>query len=189
MITHEGPVYAVDGGAIWNLNLASAVQRCRDIVDDDSQIIVDVVVCAAHDLTKWTDQKNTVGNYLRAKDIKDYHVGMSDFIEVVEAYPKVNFRYFVQPSQKLPGTGLDTIKVDNATITWPMQLIGRDDGAAILGAGEGYMFKKISEWKNSPDLQKEYPAVGQYLSHVMTEVRESYNQKQKSNEGNPDLTS
>ena len=29
MITHEGPVYTVDGGVIWNTNLAAAVQRCK----------------------------------------------------------------------------------------------------------------------------------------------------------------
>jgi hypothetical protein len=95
MITHPGPLYTVDGGVVWNLNLASAVQRCREIVDDDSQITVDVVVCAAHDIKDWTNKGDTVNNYLRYKDINEYHVGMNDFLETKNAFPKVNFRYYV----------------------------------------------------------------------------------------------
>jgi len=35
----------MDGGTVWNTNLVSAVERCREIVDDDSQITLDVIVC------------------------------------------------------------------------------------------------------------------------------------------------
>ena len=34
----------VDGGIIWNLNIDSAVEKCRQIVDDDSQIVIDVII-------------------------------------------------------------------------------------------------------------------------------------------------
>ena len=35
----------MDGGTVWNTNLVSAVERCREIVEDDSQITLDVIVC------------------------------------------------------------------------------------------------------------------------------------------------
>lgn len=35
----------MDGGTVWNINLASAVQQCMEIVDDYSDIIVDVAIC------------------------------------------------------------------------------------------------------------------------------------------------
>ena len=34
----------MDGGTVWNTNLVSAVERCREIVDDDSNITLDVIV-------------------------------------------------------------------------------------------------------------------------------------------------
>ena len=45
---------------------------------------------------------------------------MNDFLETKNAFPNVTFRYYIQPTAKLAGSGLDTIKLDNKTITWPM---------------------------------------------------------------------
>ena len=39
----EFDVTCVDGGTLWNNNFMSAIQRCREIVDNDSDIIVDMV--------------------------------------------------------------------------------------------------------------------------------------------------
>lgn len=46
-ITHKGDpdFYTSDGGVAWGTNIVSAVDRCREQVDDDSQITIDVVVC------------------------------------------------------------------------------------------------------------------------------------------------
>jgi hypothetical protein len=33
----------IDGGSVWNLDIVSAVERCRELVDDDSKIFVDVI--------------------------------------------------------------------------------------------------------------------------------------------------
>ena len=35
----------VDGGLFNNLDLADAILKCREIVDDDSKIIVDIIMC------------------------------------------------------------------------------------------------------------------------------------------------
>lgn len=34
-----------DGSTAWNSNLVSAVDKCRDLVDNDSQIIIDIIIC------------------------------------------------------------------------------------------------------------------------------------------------
>ena len=61
----EGYV-VMDGGTVYNTNLVSAVNRCKEIVgDDESKIILDIVVCSSHSLAKWEDKKDTLGNYLR----------------------------------------------------------------------------------------------------------------------------
>jgi len=61
----EEGLVVMDGGTVYNTNLVSAVQRCREIVDDESKIIIDIVVCSSHSLPEWTDKKSTIGNYLR----------------------------------------------------------------------------------------------------------------------------
>jgi hypothetical protein len=46
----------VDGGLFNNLDLADAILKCRDIVDDDSKIIVDIIMCFEGPIhvKKWT---------------------------------------------------------------------------------------------------------------------------------------
>lgn len=95
---------------------------------------------------------------------------MNDFLETKNAYPNVTFRYYVQPTEKLAGTGLKMIQLDNKTITWPMQLQGRKDGAAAVKAGEGFFFKHMDLWQKSPELKAEFPRVSQYIKHVQTEL-------------------
>lgn len=48
-------VIAIDGGSVWNTNLVSAVQRCREIVDDDSKITIDIIVCGSNKIKTWTN--------------------------------------------------------------------------------------------------------------------------------------
>jgi len=72
----------MDGGTVYNTNLVSAVQRCKEVVgDDESKIILDIVVCSANSLEEWTDKKNTLGNYLRFQDAKTYNNDMADILE------------------------------------------------------------------------------------------------------------
>ena len=84
----------------------------------------------------------------------------------MQAFPKVNFRYFVPPSQYLPGNGLGMLDFSNDTSTWPMQMIGRQDGANALQSGEGFLFNKMKDWNESADLQQQFPNVGDYVHHV-----------------------
>lgn len=51
---------AMDGGVIWGINIATAIHRCMEIVDDESQIIVDILMCSASDhLEKWEQTGST----------------------------------------------------------------------------------------------------------------------------------
>ncbi len=40
----KGKVH-VDGGPAYGVDVVSAVSRCREIVDDDSKIVLDVILC------------------------------------------------------------------------------------------------------------------------------------------------
>ena len=66
----------MDGGTVWNTNLVKAVQRCREQVDDDSKITVDIVTCSSHTLDDWKEKDDTINNFLRNKQVKDYYSGI-----------------------------------------------------------------------------------------------------------------
>ena len=72
----------MDGGTVWNTNLVSAVERCLEVVDDKSKIVVDIAICEHHELANYTDKGNTLGNFLRYRQIKDYYSrGFNDILE------------------------------------------------------------------------------------------------------------
>jgi len=79
----------MDGGTVWNTNLVSAVQRCREIVDDDSKIILDIIVCDDDELDAWESENNAMSNYLRFNGIKSYHDSIADIDEFSQAFPEV----------------------------------------------------------------------------------------------------
>jgi hypothetical protein len=70
---------------------------------------------------------------------------MLDIYDVMHAFPKVNYRYYVSPTQKMP-SGLDIIKTDNKTITWPLQMLGRKNGADQVNKGVAQSFQELSDY-------------------------------------------
>ena len=46
-----GEMVLMDGGTTWNTNVASAVERCMEVVDNESQIIIDIVLCSSSSLS------------------------------------------------------------------------------------------------------------------------------------------
>ena len=169
----------MDGGTVWNTNLVSAVHRCREQVSDDSQITLDIVMADSKEQGPWNEKtSNAISNLMRYNSIKNYHDGRSDILEFKEAFPKVNFRYFVEPTGPL-ANGFDILHVDNKTVTWPMQLQGRKDGARVVEAGEGYMFERMDEWSNSSDLKQDFPNLSDYLTSL---YRNFTGQKQQQTE-------
>lgn len=82
----------------------------------------------------------------------------------MSGFPKVNFRHYVAPSQSLSLASI--LDGTNSTCTWPMQLLGRQDGANSIKLGEGYMNKKMNEWMDSPELQRHTPKMNDYVSYL-----------------------
>ena len=79
----------MDGGTAWNFNVESAIDRWMELVDDESQIVLDTVICDSADLPKLTDTSNAMSNYLRARDIKSYYGVQNNVVEITRAHPKV----------------------------------------------------------------------------------------------------
>ena len=155
----------MDGGTTWNVNLVKAVQRCRETVDSDSKIYVDILMCGSHHEDNWNLKDDTINNYLRNKEIKDYHGQIGDVHDFKKAFPNVNFRYFVAPSESLPG-GLAMLDFSNKT-TWGHQMLGRKDGANAIKLGEEWAGKMFDKWDEQPEMQQNHLELGKYVSKEM----------------------
>ena len=79
----------MDGGTVWNSNLESAIERCREIVDRDEDIIMDVIICDDSKLQILNATGDTIENYLRSWTLSLYHKSVSDVREQRIANPKV----------------------------------------------------------------------------------------------------
>ena len=71
----------------------------------------------------------------------------------MEAYPKVNWRYFLHHSEGMAFKDLNF----NGTVTWQAQMVGRKDGYNAVAKGEGYYFRAMKEYYETASLQEQWP--------------------------------
>jgi len=71
----------MDGGTVWNTNIASAIHKCLEIVDDPSKVIVDIAICTHAQINPENSTSNTIGNFLRYRSIKKYYSVLDDVLE------------------------------------------------------------------------------------------------------------
>jgi len=111
----------MDGGAVHNVNSISAINQCLEIVDDESKITIDVMVCnaKAEAATHGGPGANTIYNFFRSRNLRKAFDGPNNFRETMTAHPKVNFRYLAYETEGHAG-GLSEITFDGDK-TWPMQ--------------------------------------------------------------------
>lgn len=105
--TSIGDFQLVDGGTYENMNLQAAILKCREIVEDDSDIILDVVLdtdtpVILPEYKPWT-HFNAYNLYGRPNDFTSYHKIMDILYRIVSQNPLVNLRHIVTASEELPG--------------------------------------------------------------------------------------
>ena len=101
-VKYQGHVL-MDGGVAWNLDIASAILKCRDLVDSDEKIFLDVIDVdrALNQVHIWNKTGNSVQNYLRARSLTYYYKRMDDQFSIQQSFPKVNYRYVITPKVEL----------------------------------------------------------------------------------------
>ena len=75
-IWEDGRLF-MDGGTIRNVNTLSAIEQCLEIVDDESQITIDVLACGDPNQAEVMAElpSNTIGWWLRARTLDDAYSG------------------------------------------------------------------------------------------------------------------
>lgn len=57
----------MDGGTVWNVNTASAIQQCLLDGYDQSDIVLDAMICGFDELTPINATSTTLPNYMRKR--------------------------------------------------------------------------------------------------------------------------
>ena len=97
----DGAQY-IDGGTAMGLDAMSAVEKCLELVDDDSQITMDIILLDRFVEATEETSGNTLNNLLRGHETKKYYKGLENVITVMLAHPNVNYRYILEPSGHYP---------------------------------------------------------------------------------------
>lgn len=93
----------IDGGWVEGADIEDVILRCRQVQPDDTKIIVDVIYCANTSIELNDHNKYTgLEMYTRGQDIDQWRASTYLYEFTRQAYPKVNFRYFLIPSTVLP---------------------------------------------------------------------------------------
>uniref|UniRef100_A0A7S3RP07 PNPLA domain-containing protein n=1 Tax=Strombidinopsis acuminata TaxID=141414 RepID=A0A7S3RP07_9SPIT len=157
--------YHMDGGTVWNTNIATAIQKCYEKTGDYSKISLDIANCDAHHpVFNNETSHNALENYMRQRAIHKFHKKTNDILEVKRAYPEVNYRYYFQPSGET-NSGLSELDFYNST-TWRVNEMGRRDAKATLEAGENFGFEMLEQYHFNQEVKKAYPNYTDYFKKM-----------------------
>ena len=155
----------MDGGSVWNTNLISAVNKCMEIVgNDQSKIVMDIIILGQDRLNSTDKTSNSLGNYLRYRDIKNFNKQAADVMEFSEAYPNITYRYFFMSSKPLT-SGTDEINFAPEIIQ-PMIQMGKDDAKTVVEQGIGKSFEKFSKWYKDHKIRNKHDSWREYVHSV-----------------------
>ena len=93
-----------DGSTVWDLDIYSAVNKCLETVES-KDVIVDVILTSQKNLRQVdASNYNAVEMLLRYEEVARYYGNMDGLLRAKFAYPGINFRYVISPSESLPNT-------------------------------------------------------------------------------------
>lgn len=95
--------YWADSDCILNLDVFGAVERCMDVVGDESLVVVDMIFCYGQSLPPLSTNPTILEITSRASSIKSYDSAMWFAYTAMQAYPQVNFRFTIIPSTRRHG--------------------------------------------------------------------------------------
>lgn len=144
----------MDGGTIWDVNIASAIKQCNAMGASNEEITVDIAVCLLNKSTHGGPVVNSIEAYIRAKAIHWYYGGMNSITAEERGSPGVNFRYYFQERfNTCDNKPLHILDFDGDT-TWCLQEAGRQDAKNALNMGQEHIHMAMGEWFDNKFIQK-----------------------------------
>eukprot|EP01017_Pseudomicrothorax_dubius_P032677 TRINITY_DN42_c0_g1_i2.p1 TRINITY_DN42_c0_g1~~TRINITY_DN42_c0_g1_i2.p1 ORF type:complete len:385 (+),score=117.56 TRINITY_DN42_c0_g1_i2:82-1155(+) len=129
----------IDGAAIVSIDFGTAIKRCKEIVDDESDIVIDAILAN----TRIVEHKDTSDYkawhmFMRYLDISGFVDTNSDLVHAREDFPNINFRYVIKPSETLP-SDKEPLGFGHGGIEYMLNL-GQKDAQEAVKIGEGKSF-------------------------------------------------
>lgn len=94
-----------DGSAVWDIDIFSAINACRDKGFTTDNIVVDVIMTSSANLKQvQADDYRSIGMLFRYLEISSFYNSMDGLLRAKFAYPKVTFRYVISPSGSIPSS-------------------------------------------------------------------------------------
>ena len=140
----------MDGGTAWGVNVSSAINQCLELVDDPSDIIIDILICGYYPPVRGTVSGKAGNNYQTAQDIKSYYSTMGEVLQDLTATEGIQYRYLFQ-MQNVTCPEDSAIDSRNST-TWCLQEAGRRDAKTMLNLGQDKITAALKEWFDEKQL-------------------------------------
>ena len=125
---YQGTAWA-DGGCIDNLDVFSAIERCLEVVETEKQVTVDMIYCDNYGALPNETKLKTLDVLARVYLIHGYDSSVWYTYNAQVAFPNVNYRYIVAPSEPMQSL----LNFTRPAIEYDIQL-GFNDSAKILNS-------------------------------------------------------
>jgi len=104
-VTIDGKVYS-DGTLPMGVDIFSGINRCKAAGYAERNIVVDTITTAKSRLSPWDPATQDVAAEVKARAgaISSFTSTMADILDACQAFPEVDWRYFVQAPDDLPGS-------------------------------------------------------------------------------------
>lgn len=132
----------IDGGVLINLDIAGAIERCKEITSNEENMIIDIVMCSGDKLDDADVANfNSIQMLKRYTEISTFQKTMVWITQGVANFPEVNFRYIVAPQGSISSEWIP-IGFKQKEINSLIKL-GREDGISAVKEGEGKRLSKL----------------------------------------------
>jgi predicted patatin/cPLA2 family phospholipase len=167
----DGGNTLLDGGVVWKMDVPGAIQRCLEIVDDESDIIMDIIMTAQSHIETVEDlsQYSTLQHFIRGMETREFHKAMKILNNTLIAHPRVNFRYVLGPSVSLTINPLP-LDFSKKHLEFCFE-VGKKDAEAAVGLGPGGYMNLLLGYSEA--IQKgETPVFKEMLASKLAQVKE-----------------
>lgn len=130
----------MDGGTVYDANVVSGIEMCKDLGFADADIVVDVYNCGSVDVSTTESMGHTRENFSRDHYLRSSSGFQTYLYDTMQAYPDAYFRYIVGTDFDMSGHSLLDF---NPTNTDYFQSHGRTAAANALAEGPNVQAQRI----------------------------------------------
>ena len=116
--------YYFDGSAVWDIDIFSAVNRCKEKGFTNADIVVDVIMTSSANLKEVnaSDYKS-IQMLFRYLEISSFYNSMDGLLRAKFAYEGVTWRYAISPTASIPSSLKPLVSITSLNSHFSMILL------------------------------------------------------------------